>query len=157
MTNTTNVPTTSTGIVCGRCTTGFGKDRVVKRHVNVDAVRQCYATPAVPVVAVPTQAELIPAPAAPVAAPKPKAYGRYSATCTKKGCKTHAVKSHYFTLKCSNHGKTVWTPAKQLVGTLSTAIKHKCDDRCMYAKGAVCVCACGGVNHGLGLLVTMAG
>lgn len=159
MTNTTNVPFTSTGTVCGRCTTGFGKDRIVRRHASPAAVKLCYFPPVAPapVVKVPTPAELVPAPTAPVvsSAPKPKAYGRYSATCPKTGCKTHAVKSHYFTLKCSNHGKTVWTPAKQLVGTLSKSIKHKCDDRCMYAKGAVCVCACGGINHGLGLLVTM--
>lgn len=28
--------------------------------------------------------------------------------------------------------------------------KHKCDGRCMNAKGHNCECACGGANHGKG-------
>lgn len=27
---------------------------------------------------------------------------------------------------------------------------HKCDDRCRFAKGHDCTCACGGANHGRG-------
>jgi hypothetical protein len=27
---------------------------------------------------------------------------------------------------------------------------HKCDGRCLHAKGQNCECACGGKNHGLG-------
>jgi orotidine-5'-phosphate decarboxylase len=27
---------------------------------------------------------------------------------------------------------------------------HKCDDRCLHAKGHKCECACGGKNHGRG-------
>ena len=27
---------------------------------------------------------------------------------------------------------------------------HRCSDRCMYAKGSQCDCACGGENHGKG-------
>lgn len=137
MTNT-KVPATQTGIVCGKCSIGYGKDRVEVRHASVAAVRLCYSTPAAPVVEVP----------APAPAPQPKAFGRWMATCPKKGCKTHAVKDRKFTLKCSNHGEVVWTPAKQLVGTLSTSSKHKCDPRCTGATGPVCVCACGGANHG---------
>jgi hypothetical protein len=32
---------------------------------------------------------------------------------------------------------------------------HKCDDRCTEAKGIRCECACGGKNHGKGLLVCL--
>jgi len=28
--------------------------------------------------------------------------------------------------------------------------KHKCDARCMNAKGTSCECSCGGANHGAG-------
>lgn len=28
--------------------------------------------------------------------------------------------------------------------------KHKCDGRCLHAKGRNCECACGGANHGAG-------
>lgn len=27
---------------------------------------------------------------------------------------------------------------------------HKCDGRCVHAKGHICECACGGANHGTG-------
>jgi hypothetical protein len=142
MTNT-NVPATQTGIVCGRCSYGLGKDRVQVRHASIAAVQLCYSTPVAPVVA------------APVPAPQPKAFGRFLATCKRTGCTTHAVKDHKFTLKCSNHGaRPVYTPAKQLIGTLSTK-GHKCNDACMFAKGPECVCGCGGVNHGLGYLVKL--
>ena len=30
---------------------------------------------------------------------------------------------------------------------------HKCDDRCLHAKGHTCRCACGGMNHGRGHLI----
>jgi len=29
---------------------------------------------------------------------------------------------------------------------------HKCDARCMHAKGRNCECSCGGKNHGVGSL-----
>lgn len=35
-------------------------------------------------------------------------------------------------------------------GTFSD--KHECDPRCMSAKGPICVCNCGGANHGSGWL-----
>lgn len=142
MTNTTKVPATTSGIRCGNCSTF----QAPVYHASIAAVRLCY------------EAKYAPAPVAPPApapAPKAKKFSRYSAACPKKGCKTHAVKPDYFVLKCSNHGKAVYTPAKQLEGTVSMSAKHKCDPRCTGAKGHVCVCACGGVNHGLDLLVTL--
>lgn len=144
MTNTTNVPATKTGIVCAKCSHWANGTRVQVRHASVAAVALCASAP------------VIELPAAPVAqpAPQPKKFGRWTAQCPKTGCKTHAVKDHRFTLKCSNHGKVVYTPAKQLVGTLSTK-GHKCNDACMFAKGPECVCGCGGVNHGLGYLVKL--
>jgi hypothetical protein len=142
MTNTT-VPQTVTGVTCVKCSTGFGKDRKVVKHANVDAVRACYFAPVQPVVEVP----------APAPAPEPKSFQRYAAKCPKKGCKTSAVKNEQFSLKCSNHGKPVYVMAKQLTGTYSTSEKHRCDPRCTGAVGHVCVCQCGGVNHGIDLLV----
>lgn len=153
MTNTNRPATTQTGIVCGRCTTGFGKDRVVLRHANVADVRTCFSTPDLPVVQVPTPAQIQELFAAPEATP----FKRFSASCPKVGCTTHAVKDHAFTLKCWSHGKRpVRVVAKQLFGKVSTSDTHRCDPRCTGAKGHVCVCQCGGANHGLDLLVSMA-
>lgn len=28
--------------------------------------------------------------------------------------------------------------------------KRRCNSSCQYAKGPTCVCACGGINHGIG-------
>lgn len=39
-------------------------------------------------------------------------------------------------------------PLKQIKGTYSK--DHKCDARCMNAKGHECTCSCGGANHGRG-------
>lgn len=39
-------------------------------------------------------------------------------------------------------------------GTVST--KHKCDSRCLNAKGHDCECSCGGKNHGAGFGVEIA-
>lgn len=30
---------------------------------------------------------------------------------------------------------------------------HRCDDRCLYARGPECTCSCGGMNHGRGYLI----
>ena len=43
---------------------------------------------------------------------------------------------------CCDKGVTV----KEVKGTLSVA--HKCEYSCMSSKGHVCVCSCGGQNHG---------
>lgn len=39
-------------------------------------------------------------------------------------------------------------PLKEIKGTYSA--DHKCDARCMNAKGHECTCSCGGANHGRG-------
>lgn len=124
-----------TNIKCGNCSTFQSP----VYHGSVDAVRACFATKyapktvATPVVEVPASA---------------KKYNRYSAKCPAKSCKVASVQSASFDLVCTEH-QTV-TTAKQLQG--SQSVKHKCDDRCIYAVGSVCVCGCGGVNHGVGLL-----
>lgn len=33
--------------------------------------------------------------------------------------------------------------------------RHRCDARCYNAKGGVCECCCGGVNHGRGLAAAL--
>lgn len=40
---------------------------------------------------------------------------------------------------------------RQIKGTYSK--DHKCDSRCLNAKGHECTCSCGGVNHGRGYAV----
>jgi hypothetical protein len=40
------------------------------------------------------------------------------------------------------------TPGRIIRGTFSAA--HRCDARCIYAKGPDCECACAGANHGAG-------
>lgn len=161
MTNTTSsVPTTLLGIVCGRCSHGFGKERVVLRHADVAAVRACFAQPVVPVVEVPAPALPQGFVLATIAEPtvidnKPKTYGRWFAKCRVQGCKQHKVADAKFKFTCPDH-KWVRVWAKQLVGKFSTAAKHKCNDACMFATGPTCTCSCGGVNHGLGFVVSIA-
>lgn len=41
---------------------------------------------------------------------------------------------------------------KSVKGTYSP--DHKCDSRCLNAKGHSCTCSCGGANHGAGHVVT---
>ena len=42
---------------------------------------------------------------------------------------------------------------KAVKGTYSA--EHKCDSRCLNAKGHTCTCSCGGMNHGRGYAVTV--
>lgn len=49
-------------------------------------------------------------------------------------------------------GHTVFL-LKQIKGTYSK--DHKCDSRCLNAKGHNCTCSCGGANHGRGHAVTV--
>ncbi len=44
-------------------------------------------------------------------------------------------------------------PMKQIKGTYSA--DHKCDSRCLNAKGHNCTCSCGGMNHGRGHVATV--
>jgi hypothetical protein len=67
--------TLSAGIVCGRCSTGFGRDRVQVRHGSVNEVRLCQGPVRVPVPLVTSVVDFVPAPVveAPAApAPRPE-------------------------------------------------------------------------------------
>lgn len=48
--------------------------------------------------------------------------------------------------RCSNRHKVF--SLKQIKGTYGK--DHKCDSRCLNAKGHDCTCSCGGLNHGRG-------
>lgn len=56
----------------------------------------------------------------------------------------------YFARCPNNHRFFV---LKQIKGTYSK--DHKCDARCLNAKGHDCTCSCGGANHGRGHAVTV--
>lgn len=143
MTNTGNA------IKCGNCSSFAAP----VYHASIAAVRLCFAAKYAPA---PAPAVTYAPAAAPAVAPKAKRFSRWSAKCPKVGCKTHAVKGSFFVLKCSNHGaRPVRVPAKQLEGTVSVSAKQKCDPRCTGAVGHICVCQCGGANHGLDLLVSL--
>jgi hypothetical protein len=51
--------------------------------------------------------------------------------------------------RCPNRHKVF--PLKSVKGTYSP--DHKCDARCLNAKGHDCTCSCGGANHGRGYAV----
>lgn len=53
--------------------------------------------------------------------------------------------------RCNRNHKVF--PLKQIKGTYSE--DHKCDSRCLNAKGNECTCSCGGANHGRGHAVTV--
>jgi hypothetical protein len=53
--------------------------------------------------------------------------------------------------RCTNGHR--WFPLKAVKGTYSK--DHKCDSRCLNAKGHDCTCSCGGANHGRGHAVTV--
>lgn len=53
--------------------------------------------------------------------------------------------------RCPNRHK--FFVLKQIKGTYSP--DHKCDSRCLNAKGPECTCSCGGANHGAGHAVTV--
>jgi len=81
----------------------------------------------------------------------------YIAKCSKKGCK-HAVqrvlpreidgfteKKHYLEpVRCPEHNTVMYFVRVNYVHKEG----HKCDARCMNARGHNCECSCGGVNHG---------
>lgn len=51
--------------------------------------------------------------------------------------------------RCANGHKVF--RMRQIEGTYSES--HKCDSRCLNAKGHTCTCSCGGANHGRGYAV----
>lgn len=40
-------------------------------------------------------------------------------------------------------------PAERCIERKSNPSNHKCDNRCLVAKGHKCECSCGGKNHGV--------
>jgi hypothetical protein len=61
----------------------------------------------------------------------------------------HRLPDGHVFARCSNRHKVF--PLKQIKGTYSP--DHKCDARCLNARGHECTCSCGGVNHGRGYAV----
>lgn len=53
--------------------------------------------------------------------------------------------------RCPNNHKVF--KLVQIKGTYSK--DHKCDSRCLNARGHECTCSCGGMNHGRGFAVTL--
>lgn len=53
--------------------------------------------------------------------------------------------------KCFN-GHRVFV-LNRIQGTYSKV--HKCDSRCLNARGHTCTCSCGGMNHGRGFAITL--
>ncbi len=43
-----------------------------------------------------------------------------------------------------------WLPVTRIINYKTNPSKHKCDGRCLHAKGRNCECECGGANHGAG-------
>ena len=41
-------------------------------------------------------------------------------------------------------------PVTRIIEYKSNPSLHKCDGRCLHAKGRTCECSCGGRNHGAG-------
>ncbi len=85
----------------------------------------------------------------------PGVFGEHSTKArifyTCKKCKhTHVVQTKNGVVpkdSCPKCQKTL--KGKKLTATFSTK-GHVCNASCMYATGAVCVCGCGGANHGKG-------
>ena len=66
------------------------------------------------------------------------------------GTGMYRVNGGYFA-RCTNRHKVF--PMKPVQGTYSE--HHKCDSRCLNAKGWTCTCSCGGANHGRGHVATV--
>jgi hypothetical protein len=57
----------------------------------------------------------------------------------------------FYAARCANgHKAFVMRPIE---GTYSAT--HKCDSRCLNAKGHTCTCSCGGANHGMGYAIAV--
>lgn len=57
------------------------------------------------------------------------------------------TKAAWMTLHPQGHYPAPLVKARPIKGRVSP--KHECDGACTSAKGDKCVCACGGVNHGI--------
>jgi hypothetical protein len=67
------------------------------------------------------------------------------------GTGVYKVGNNGFFARCSNRHK--FFAVKAVKGTYSP--DHKCDARCLNAKGWSCTCSCGGANHGRGHVATV--
>jgi hypothetical protein len=65
--------------------------------------------------------------------------------------RAYRVGNEGYFARCPNNHK--FFVLKQIKGTYSP--DHKCDARCLNAKGPECTCSCGGANHGAGHAVTV--
>jgi hypothetical protein len=65
------------------------------------------------------------------------------------GSGPHRVPNYGVFARCPDRHKVF--PLRQIKGTYSK--DHKCDARCLNAKGHECTCSCGGMNHGRGYAV----
>jgi hypothetical protein len=54
--------------------------------------------------------------------------------------------AHHFGGTCPVCG--YWHMAKRAIERPGSVSNHKCDGRCLSAKGHKCECECGGKNHG---------
>jgi len=63
--------------------------------------------------------------------------------------RAYRVGNNGFFSRCPNNHK--FFPMKRIKGKYSK--DHKCDARCLNAKGNDCTCSCGGANHGRGYAV----
>jgi hypothetical protein len=68
-----------------------------------------------------------------------------------KGTGVYRVGNNGCFARCTSGHK--FFPCKVVKGTFSEA--HKCDSRCLNAKGWDCTCSCGGANHGRGHVATI--
>jgi len=67
----------------------------------------------------------------------------------KAGAGVFRVGNNGHFARCTNGHR--FFPLKAIKGTYSK--DHKCDARCLNAKGNDCTCSCGGMNHGRGYAV----
>ena len=74
-------------------------------------------------------------------------------TCGNKDCKdTHVVQMANIGEEppLESCGKCGSTKTPKILTSYYSAKGHVCNSSCMNAVGPVCVCSCGGVNHGKG-------
>jgi hypothetical protein len=69
----------------------------------------------------------------------------------KAGTGVYQVGSYGRFARCTSNHKVF--PVKAVKGTYSA--DHKCDSRCLNARGWSCTCSCGGANHGRGHVATI--
>lgn len=55
-----------------------------------------------------------------------------------------------FARRVGKHSDGTIQPITRTIDYKINGSKHKCDARCLHAKGRNCECSCGGKNHGAG-------